>query len=84
MPDCPMLLAIIIASYNFDFAHCIVEKIHEQALRRSTSIPFPFLVYRLYIDMGTEIIPNVDLMIDVHRTQDVDLIKADENPIEPK
>lgn len=76
MPYQLVLISSIIAGYNINFIHYIVEKIHERALRRLASIPFPCLVYLLCIDAGAEIIPNVLLMIDVHRTQDACNIKA--------
>lgn len=50
--DHTVLIASIIATYDIVFAHCIVEKIHERALKRSTSFLFPCLIHKLYIEAG--------------------------------
>lgn len=84
MTDYAVLFATIIVGYDIDFTHCIVEEMHECTLRRSTSILFPCLVHQLCIEAGTKTMPNMDTMIEVHRTQDTALIKVDENLMVPR
>lgn len=74
------MVSSIIAGYDIDFTHCIMEEIHERALMRSRSILFPYLIQRLCMEMRVEIFPNIDMIINVQRTYDASLIKANENP----
>lgn len=67
-PDRAVLVASIMAGCEIDFALGIIEEIHDQVLGRSKSIPFSCLVHKLCIDARIEIIPNVDLMIDMQHT----------------
>lgn len=75
-----VLVISIIVSYDIDFARCIAEEIPECTLRRSTLIPFPCLVHGL-CNWGADIMLNVDVLIDVHKTQGASLITVDENLI---
>lgn len=50
-------------------------------MKRSTLILFLYLTHKLYMELGVEILPNMDAIIEVQWTQDACLIKDDKNPI---
>lgn len=81
MLDHIILVTSIIVGYDIDLDHLIVEEINKWALKMSTFIPFSYLIYHLCIAAGVEILHNMDTMIEVQRTLDASLIKADENPM---
>lgn len=51
-----ILVASILAGYDTDWAHLIIELIHEAVLKRSTSVPFLYLIYKLYLRSRVEIL----------------------------
>lgn len=53
-PECAVLVSSIMASYEIDWVSLIIEQINEPVLKRSTSNPFPCLIYRLCIDSRVE------------------------------
>lgn len=63
-----VLVTNIIICYDIDFSQCIEKEIHEQEGKRSTSISFPCLIHRLCVNIGSEILPNMDMVIEVQRT----------------
>lgn len=54
---------------------------HETALRKTTNIPFPCLIFQLYRQSNVSLVAGVDNLIDVTQTQDVGLIKYDPNSV---
>lgn len=71
----------ILASYEIDWASLIVENIHEATLKRSTYIPFPCLIHRLYLESRVKSLHQLDSLVEVQRTLDANLIKDKENLI---
>lgn len=67
------------AGYEIDYACLITDQIHKAALKSSTSIPVPCLIYRHCIELVVEILHHLDSLIEVQRTLDVSLIKVDKN-----
>lgn len=47
------------------WASLIAKQIHQAPLKRSTFIPFYFLIYRLYLESGVESLHHLDLLIEV-------------------
>lgn len=65
MPNHAVLVASITDGYDIDWGLLIAEEIQERALKRSTSIPFLYLIYCLCIAVRVEILHTVDTMIKV-------------------
>lgn len=80
-PNHDVLVASILVGYNIDWANLIVEQILEMAMKRSTCIPFPCLIYRLCIESGVEILHHLVSLIEVQETLDASQIKADDNSV---
>lgn len=81
MMEFAVLVASILAGREIDWASLIIEQIHEVALKRSTSILFPCLLYRLYLELRVESLHQLDSLIKAQHTLDVRLIKGKENPM---
>lgn len=76
MPDHATCIASIFIGYEIDCASLITDQIHKAALLRSSYIPFPCSIYRLYLESGVESLHHLDSLIAVQCTLDASLIKA--------
>lgn len=63
------------------FIQIIIAEIHERALRNTTTIPFPYLIFRLCRESIVLMITEVDDLMNVTWTQDIGMIKKDTNPV---
>lgn len=45
------MVAKMLAGYEIDWGSLIAEQIPEVAMKRSISFPFPYLIYRLCIEL---------------------------------
>lgn len=52
MLDYVILVASILASCGIDWANLIADQIHEADLKRTSFIPFPYLIYKLCLESG--------------------------------
>lgn len=76
-----VLLASILASYGINWAYVLAEQIHEFAVWTNTLLSFPILIHRLCNEEGIRVNPHREPHIEVMRTMDLSLIKANENPV---
>lgn len=72
------IVANILAGQEIYWANLIAEHTHEAAMKSSNSIPFPFLIYRLY-RVEVVCLHDLDLLVEVQHTLDANLIKVEDN-----
>lgn len=64
MLECTVLVMKILVAYKIDWARLIAEQTNEAALKRSTSIFFPCLIYRHYLELRVESLHQLDSLLE--------------------
>ncbi|WMV58206.1 hypothetical protein MTR67_051591, partial [Solanum verrucosum] len=76
--DRAVILVELMAEHEVDFSGIIILEIYERAFRKTTIMPFPFLIFHLYIE-ATIPLWHSDKLVESIKTVDVGLIKDDAN-----
>lgn len=66
--DRAMIVVSLMDGYEIDFIWIIITEIHERALQKTTTIPFPCLIFKLRRESTVPLIAGIDNLIDMTRT----------------
>uniref|UniRef100_M1DEJ7 Putative plant transposon protein domain-containing protein n=1 Tax=Solanum tuberosum TaxID=4113 RepID=M1DEJ7_SOLTU len=80
--DHAVMLVALLVRLEIDFTQIIISEIHERAFRRTTTFPFPCLIFRMCKESIVSIW-HCERLVKVTKTVDVRLIQDDTNPVAP-
>ncbi|TMX01174.1 hypothetical protein EJD97_025003 [Solanum chilense] len=81
--DRALLMAVMIAGFEVDFAWLLQAVMHERDFKVSTTYPFPCMIFSLYRSAGVPIW-HVDHLKTPQGTVDVGLIRDEANELAPR
>uniref|UniRef100_M1DAM0 Integrase core domain containing protein n=1 Tax=Solanum tuberosum TaxID=4113 RepID=M1DAM0_SOLTU len=81
--DRAVMVAILVAGVEIDFACMLLAEIHERPFKTSTTYPFLCLIFQLCRDSGVPIW-HCDRLIHPTRALDIGLIRDEENVAAPR